>query len=116
GIHRQAYPILEPRQAFFLNYHDPKVPLQKEDLDYYRYHPLLLNAAFLENLTPESMRILGFGEKTNYVPAFQREKQHKGFQVLMCAGFGAKLVFDDLSGRVAGKLRRLVGSNQFALN
>ena len=35
------------RHAVFYNYHDPSVPLQKEDVDYYRYHPLLLNAAFL---------------------------------------------------------------------
>jgi len=111
GIHRQAYPILEPRQAFFLNYHDPKVPLQKEDLDYYRYHPLLLNAAFLGNLTEADMRILGFGEKTNYIPAYQRQAQHAGFQTVMRAGFGVKLVVDNFSGRVAGKLRRLLGRN-----
>lgn len=107
GIHRQAYPILEPRQAFFLNYHDPKIPLQKEDVDYYRYHPLLLNAAFLGNLTPENMQILGFGDKTNFVPAFERRVQHSGFQAVMGAGFGAKLTVNDIARRVAGKLRRL---------
>ena len=47
GTHRQGVPMLEPRRAVFYNYHDPDVPLQKEDIDYYRYHPLLLNAAFL---------------------------------------------------------------------
>lgn len=109
GIHRQAYPILEQRQAFFLNYHDPKVPLQKEDLDYYRYHPLLLNAAFLGNLSPEDTRILGFGEKTNFVPAYQRQANHGGFQALMRAGFGAKLAAGDFRRRVAGKLRSLLG-------
>src|SRR5215471_21305080 len=36
GIHRQAVPILEPRQAVFYNYHDPSVPLQAEDRHYYR--------------------------------------------------------------------------------
>jgi len=111
GIHRQAYPILEPRQAFFLNYHDPSIPLQKEDLDYYRYHPLLLNAAFLGNLTPDDMRILGFGDKSNHVPAYQRSEQHAGFQALMRAGYGAKLVVDDFGGRVARKMRRLLGRN-----
>jgi hypothetical protein len=109
GIHRQAYPILEPRHAFFLNYHDPKVPLQKEDLDYYRYHPLLLNAAFLDELTTEDMRILGFGEKTNYIPSYQRQAQHAGFQALMRAGYGAKLTVGEFSGRLTGKLRRLLG-------
>jgi hypothetical protein len=111
GIHRQACPILEPRQAFFLNYHDPKVPLQKEDVDYYRYHPLLLNAAFLGNLDSDCIRILGFGEKTNYVPAFQRHAQHEGFQAVMGAGFGATLALRDFSGRVTGKLRRLLRLN-----
>src|SRR5262249_46032052 len=51
GIHRQSVPILEPRRAVFYNYHDPLVPLQAEDVAYYRYHPLLLNAAFLGGLT-----------------------------------------------------------------
>src|SRR5262245_7352999 len=36
GIHRQGVPMLEPRCAVFYNYHDPSIPLQKEDLDYYR--------------------------------------------------------------------------------
>ncbi len=114
GIHRQAYPILEQRQAAFLNYHDPKVPLQKEDVEYYRYHPLLLNAAFLVNMTPNKMRILGFGDKTNYVPAFQRADQHKAFQTVIRVGFGAKLLVDDFGGRLAGKLRKLIGLNKSA--
>jgi hypothetical protein len=109
GIHRQACPILQPRQAFFLNYHDPTVPLQKEDRDYYRYHPLLLNAAFLGDLTAEEMRILGFGEKTNYVPAFVRKNGHQVFQAVMGASFGAKLAVGEYSGRVVGKLRRMLG-------
>jgi hypothetical protein len=109
GIHRQAIPILEPRQAFFLNYHDPSVPLQQEDRDYYRYHPLLLNAAFLGNLTPEDTRILGFGNKINYVAAFQRRPRHGIFQTLMSLSYGSKLLFGDFSQRVTGKLKRLLG-------
>src|SRR5882672_6334614 len=66
GTHRQGVPMLEPRRAVFYNYHDPDVPLQQEDIDYYRYHPLLLNAAFLGNLSSDDQRILGFGNKTNY--------------------------------------------------
>jgi hypothetical protein len=73
GIHRQSVPILEPRQAVFLNYHDPNVPLQKEDVEYYRYHPLLLNAAFLGGLSDEDRQILGFGNKTNHQPGFARQ-------------------------------------------
>ncbi len=76
GIHRQATPVLEPRQAVFLNYHDPGIPLQQEDIDYYRYHPLLLNAAFLGNLTPEEQRVLGFGDKRNYQHGFERRRRH----------------------------------------
>lgn len=73
GIHRQASPILEDRCAIFLAYHDSRVPLQPEDRAYHRYHPLLLNAAFLADLSPEHQRILGFGGKRNYVHAFERE-------------------------------------------
>src|ERR1044072_330220 len=60
GIHRQGAPILEPRQAIFFNYHDPQVRLDQENITYYRYHPLVLNAAFLGNLSSEDQRILGF--------------------------------------------------------
>jgi hypothetical protein len=72
GIHRQAHPLLEPREAIFYAYHDPATPLREEDVVSYRYHPLLLNAAFLGNLDEEDQRILGFGDKTNFQPAFQR--------------------------------------------
>jgi hypothetical protein len=108
GIHRQAIPILEPRQAVFLNYHDPDVPLQREDIDYYRYHPLLLNAAFLGNLTEEDYRILGFGNKTNYLPAFQRRSTHGGFQALMGTAYTTKLYAGELSNRVVSNLKRLL--------
>src|SRR5437763_1201245 len=63
-VHRQNIPILEERHAAFFNYHDPGVPLRQEDIEYYRYHPLLLNAAFLGDLSAEEQRILGFGDKT----------------------------------------------------
>jgi phytanoyl-CoA dioxygenase PhyH len=72
GIHRQAHPVLKPRQAVFFGYHDPSVPLREEDVTYYRYHPLLLNAAFLGGLGADDRRILGFGNKTNFQSAFER--------------------------------------------
>ena len=75
GIHRQGVPMLEPRQAIFYNYHDPRVPLQAEDINYYRYHPLLLNAAFLGDLSDEDRRILGFGNRTNLQHAFARKEK-----------------------------------------
>jgi hypothetical protein len=109
GIHRQAMPILEPRHAVFLNYHDPSVPLQREDVTYYRYHPLILNAAFLGDLGPDDYRILGFGNKTNYVPSFERAPRHTGFQRGMAALYDAKLRVDDVTQRVRARLRRLRG-------
>ena len=108
GIHRQAYPILEPRHAVFLNYHDPAVPLQQEDLAYYRYHPLLLNAAFLGDLSEEDRRILGFGNKHNYNPSFERKAAHQAFQRRMSQVFRMKLRAAEFTGRVSGRLRRLV--------
>ena len=109
GIHRQAIPILEARQAVFLNYHDPGVPLQPEDVDYYRYHPLLMNAAFLGDVSAEDQRILGFGNKTNYVHAFQRQSRHRGFEALLRMGYVTKLYVGEFGARVTGKLQRLLG-------
>jgi hypothetical protein len=107
GIHRQAIPILEPRQAVFLNYHDPRVPLQKEDVDYYRYHPLLLNAAFLGNLSAEDRRILGFGNKTHYQADFERAPEHPVFQGMFRTAYNLKLRLRVFRQRVFGRLRRL---------
>jgi hypothetical protein len=106
GIHRQGVPMLEERHAIFLNYHDPDVPLQKEDVDYYRYHPLLLNAAFLGKLSEEDQRILGFGNKTNYIHAFARHPKHRALQTAFRGIFTAKLRVGHLGQRVDGKLRR----------
>jgi Phytanoyl-CoA dioxygenase (PhyH) len=112
GIHRQGVPMLEPRQAVFYNYHDPNVPLQKEDIDYYRYHPLLLNAAFLGNLSDEDHRILGFGNKTNYIHAFDRTPRHTllqdTFRVVHDTAIRAKAMRE----RLAARLRRLMAINK----
>ena len=107
GIHRQAVPILEPRLVVFYNYHDPSVPLQQEDVEYYRYHPLLLNAAFLGDLTPEQQRILGFGNKTHYQPNFVRRRSHPRFQGCMTAAYNVKLALETWGERIVGKLRRV---------
>lgn len=109
GIHRQSVPILEPRYAVFLNYHDPFIPLQNEDVAYYRYHPLLLNAAFLGNLSDEDRRILGFGNKTNYVPHFQRPTEHPGYHGLIRWAYDVKLFCREWRLRVGGKLKKLIG-------
>jgi hypothetical protein len=109
GIHRQSTPILEPRHAVFYNYHDPGVPLQREDVVYNRYHPLLLNAAFLGDLSEEDRRILGFGDKRNFVPAFERALRHQRFQAVMTAVLDAKLRTDVLASRLRNRFGRLVG-------
>ena len=106
GIHRQGVPMLEERLAAFLNYHDPDVRLQQEDVDYYRYHPLLLNAAFLGDLSEENQRILGFGNKVNYVHAFERHPKHTALQTIFRSTFTVKLHADYLVQRILGKLRR----------
>jgi hypothetical protein len=108
GIHRQGVPMLEPRQAVFYNYHDPRVRLQQEDVDYYRYHPLLLNAAFLGGLSDEDRRILGFGNKTNYQPAFQRQAQTPFGYGAFNAAFSGQLRLRQLSARITAKMKRML--------
>jgi hypothetical protein len=106
GIHRQGVPMLEPRQAIFYNYHDPQVRLQKEDVEFYRYHPLLLNASFLGGLSADDQRILGFGNKTNYIPAWERPAEHSLFQNMFQNAFSAKLWAAKYKERIAARLRK----------
>src|SRR6266550_1151046 len=103
GIHRQGVPMLEPRRAIFYNYHDPDVPLQKEDVDAYRYHPLILNAAFLGNLSDEDRRILGFGNKKNFLPAFERRNTPPTLYGVLGAAFNVQLRLSNLRERVVAK-------------
>jgi len=107
GTHRQGVPMLEPRRAVFYNYHDPDVPLQKEDIDYYRYHPLLLNAAFLGNLSDEDQRILGFGNQTNYLHAFERAPRHTMLQGAFRSVLEIAIRANAFRERVAARLKRL---------
>lgn len=109
GIHRQSVPILKPRHAVFFNYHDPALALQKEDIAYYRYHPLLLNAAFLGGLNEEDRRILGFGNKTNYVPHFQRRLRHPWIHRAFSGAHSVALLVDEYRRLGAAGLRRLFG-------
>jgi hypothetical protein len=108
GIHRQGVPMLEPRQAIFYNYHDPRVRLQPEDVSYYRYHPLLLNAAFLGNLSREDQRILGFGNKTNFQPAFERQAALPASYQIFSGVFSVQLRVRELQQRLAARLRRML--------
>lgn len=109
GIHRQAEPIVEERRAVFLNYHDPNVPLQAEDVAYHRYHPLTLNAALLGGLSEENRRVLGFGDKSHYVHAFERRVRFPRLHGIFQIGWAARLYVDDLLGRFRARLRRLGG-------
>lgn len=106
GIHRQSVPILEPRYAVFFNYHDASVPLSREDIDNYRYHPLVLNAAFLGHLSEEDRRIMGFGNKQNYTRNFVRHSRHSRFQKVFQQSFDTKLLLDNLRDRVRDRLAR----------
>jgi hypothetical protein len=106
GIHRQGMPILEPRQAIFLVYHDPQVSLEQENITYYRYHPLILNAALLGNLSPEDQRILGFGNKTNFQPAFEQTARTPIGYKTFNAAFSAQLRLENLAERISARLKR----------
>jgi hypothetical protein len=106
AIHRQGVPMLEPRQAIFYNYHDPDVRLQEEDVTYYRYHPLLLNAAFLGDLSAEDQRILGFGNKTNFLPAFERRAKPPMIYRVLSGTFNIQLRLENLFERVSARLKR----------
>jgi hypothetical protein len=107
SIHRQGVPMLEERQACFFNYHDAGIALQQEDIDYYRYHPLILNAAFLGNLSDEDRRILGFGNKLNFRPAFVRAGQPSIFYPLLSAGYNTEVAIKHLNSRISARLRRI---------
>jgi Phytanoyl-CoA dioxygenase (PhyH) len=109
GIHRQGVPMLEERQACFFNYHNPRVALQQEDIDYYRYHPLILNAAFLGGLTGEDQRILGFGNKTNFQPAFVRETRPSIFYRALSNAHSAELRLKNLKEMFLARLKRTFG-------
>jgi hypothetical protein len=111
AIHRQSIPILEPRQAIFYGYHDPNVPIQAEDLVCYRYHPLLLNAAFLGDLSEEDQRILGFGNKANFQPAFDPRGRPSFIYDVFQATESARLRLEKVHERIKMRLRRTFGVN-----
>lgn len=106
GIHRQSVPMLDERRACFFNYHNPSVALQKEDLDGYRYHPLLLNAAFLGDLSEQDQRILGFGNKINFKPAFVRLNNPPFLYRALATAHSADLRIKNLRERLLARLNR----------
>jgi hypothetical protein len=111
GIHRQGVPMLEERQAIFFNYHDPNIPLHEDDRRFHRYHPLLLNAAFLGNLTDEDERLLGFGNKTNFIPAYVRPATPPFLYRAFIATLNLQLRAKAIRERITARLNRSRGRN-----
>lgn len=109
GVHRQNMPILEPRWATFYNYHQPTVPLQREDVVGYRYHPLLLNAAFLGGLTDADRQLLGFGDKTHYQPDYERPPRFELIQAISRALLLTKLRLEDAPVMLKEYARHFLG-------
>lgn len=107
GIHRQGVPMLDRRHAVFFNYHDPQVRLQEDDRKFYRYHPLLLNAAFLGNLSADDQKLLGFGNKTNFIPGYVRPAKPPLLYNISVATLNLQLHAKSLRDRVAAKLNRM---------
>jgi len=107
GIHRQGVPMLERRYAVFYNYHDPHVPLQEGDRKFYRYHPLLLNAAFLGDLSPEDQKLLGFGNKTNFIPGYVRPANPPFLYNAFVATLNLQLHASSLRQRIVAKLNQM---------
>jgi hypothetical protein len=70
-------------------------------------HPLLLNSAFLVNLSADDRRLLGFGTKTDYQAAFERCTDHKRFQAAVQRCFGVRMWVNELRLRVQGRWRRM---------
>ena len=75
----------------------------------YRYHPLILNAAFLGNLSEEDQRILGFGEKAQLKPGYVGESVFETSGKVFQSMHGINLIWQEFSRRVLGRLRRLAG-------
>ena len=107
GIHRQNYPVLVSRNVAFFNFHDPSFPIQSLDKSYDRYAPLLLNAAFLGNLTKEQERILGFGDKRYFEEAFIPNQRYPILHKMVQLSLTSRLLvqdFEQLIRRVIAKI------------
>ena len=109
GTHRQSVPMLEERRACFFNYHNPKVALQAEDVNYYRYHPLILNAALLGGLSDEDQRILGFGNKENFNPTFVRPATPSIVCRVLNTSHTAELHLKNFKQRINARLKLMFG-------
>jgi hypothetical protein len=115
GIHRQSTPVLKPRWVIMYNYHDIRVPLQELDVSAYRYHPLILNAAFLGGLSAEEQRILGFGNRSQYQAGHASEVRHPRLQAAMTWLYRTYLSAEHRmhqAGVAGGAVRRKLGGGR----
>ena len=107
GLHNMEHiPVIDPRIAVFMNYRDPSIKVQEEDIKYYRYHPLILNAAFLGGLTQEDKRILGFGDHSNYIPNYERPEKFGIFQSAVSKSYDTLMLTNNISSRVIDKVKK----------
>ena len=61
--------------------------------------------------TGDTVRVLGFGNKSHYIRAFERKPKHTAFQSLHQRAYNMKIVTDELGSRVGARLRGLLASN-----
>ncbi|HEX3229605.1 MAG TPA: hypothetical protein VHQ95_11595, partial [Pyrinomonadaceae bacterium] len=66
----------------------------------------LLNAAFLGQLSEEDQRVLGFGDKRNFQPAFVRDDQPSLIYRFCSGSLGAQVRLLDLKERLKARLKR----------
>ncbi len=107
GIHRQSSPLLSERDAAFFVFHDPKTPIQQEDVRAGRYHPVLLRASHLGGLSARQARVLGVGNRELECGAQTPREERRTWltQVHQHA-----LRWENVMGRVGGRLRRWSGT------
>ena len=74
--------------------------------------PLLLNAAFLGNLSAEDQRILGFGDKSNYRHAYERPSKHTTLQKTFMGLFEISIRISAFRERVSARLKRMTGGRK----
>ena len=61
---------------------------------------------FLGGLSEEDQRMLGFGNKTNYVHAYERKPRHTGLQNAIKKAYEAQLRIDEFRNRVKARLNK----------
>ena len=108
GIHRQSYPILSDRDALFIVYNDPAIPLQAEDIAAYRYHPPLVAPAFLGGLSGEQLRALGVGAEQYIQAAHVPPPRHPRFERAVPRLSEGLVVAERVRGRLEGAARKVL--------